>query len=911
MAPPRSRRRLNPSQPLTYRSLTLEPLEDRTVPSTSTVQTLLGTISYDPSQANRSTILVGFTDTVSDHTGWSALAGTTVATQLDLLPGYYIVQLSPDVSVEQALSAYAASGVVAEVAPDFLLTAEATPNDPQYRNQWALDNATGGDISAPAAWNVTRGSTRTVVSVMDTGIDYNHVDLYKNIWINQGEIPTTRKVNLRDIDGDGKITFYDLNDTRNQGVGKITDLNHDGRITADDLLAPMVKNKAGQDTGTGGWANGISEDGDRYVDDLVGWNFVNDTNRPMDDNNHGTHVAGIIGASGNNGTGVSGIAWVTQMMAVKFMNASGSGSIGSFIAGLDYAVKKGANISNNSWAGGNYTSYLYDAIVNARSKGHIFVAAAGNAGVNIDQNPTYPASYNVNNVVVVASTNRSDSLSSFSNYGARTVDVAAPGEGILSTLPKNQYGVMSGTSMATPQVTGTLALIWAQNPTWKYDQVINRLLATVDKRSGLTGKVASGGRINAAAAVGSVTTTQTQTPTPNQAPRVQAASATGSANNTLNKITITFSEAVNPTTMTTSAIRLTGPIGNAITLSSIRAVAGSNNSKWELSFQTQIAPGTYTLRISNTVKDLQGAALATYSTTFSITKATTTSNTQSQPLRDHSFTASAIAVNQNVQVQDITVQVNIQHSNDRDLVLYLQAPSGKRVILANGVGGSGDGFIGTNFSDAASQSITQASAPFTGTFRPEQALSAFQNDSAQGNWLLLIQDLTSGNTGTLLNWSLTINATNAQPLSAQGGAIQSISEGTVPDLSTNFGAMPASPLSDLPEPATLTTTVSGPGLIGMQLVSPVTQPGPILRSSGSSQRWLGRDLQDVGVVHRIEPSPDHAPVAEEESLNDRVVSDLVFQKADPRIDWESELPTESTAPDATPEGLEKIWTELS
>ena len=140
---------------------------------------------------------------------------------------------------------------------------------------WGLNGQYG--IKAPAAWDVTTGSTRVTVADIDTGIDYNHPDLYKNIWINQGEIPASRRANLIDLDGDGRITFYDLNDTVNQGVGKITDINANGRIDGGDILAPMQKGSGGFDTGLGGWADGVSQDDATYMDDLIGWNFVNNT----------------------------------------------------------------------------------------------------------------------------------------------------------------------------------------------------------------------------------------------------------------------------------------------------------------------------------------------------------------------------------------------------------------------------------------------------------------------------------------------------------------------------------------------------------------------------------------------------------------------------------------------------------
>ena len=190
------------------------------------------------------------------------------------------------------------------------LTVDLTPNDPKFLDgtMWGLNGAHG--INAPAAWDVITGSPTVVVADIDTGIDYNHPDLYQNIWINQAEIPASRMKNLTDVFHDGYLSIRDLNDPSNQGPGKITDQNGDGKITAADLLAPMQKDANGVDTGLGGWASGSTQDGDTaHPDDLVGWNFVANTNNPFDDHGHGTHTAGTIAARGNDGNGSVGVMW--------------------------------------------------------------------------------------------------------------------------------------------------------------------------------------------------------------------------------------------------------------------------------------------------------------------------------------------------------------------------------------------------------------------------------------------------------------------------------------------------------------------------------------------------------------------------------------------------------------------------
>src|SRR5262249_20001545 len=237
---------------------------------------------------------------------------------------------------------------------------------------------------------------------------------------------------LVDADGDGRITFYDLNDPINQGIGRITDINQDGRIDAADILAPMVLDDQGKDTGMGGWAYpGNTQDGDTaHPNDFVGWNFVANTNDPLDDHGHGTNMAGVIGAIGNNGAGVAGIPWQASLMAIKALRSPGHRPASWLISALQYARLHGAKILNNSWGDvGNWPNML--AEINAEQQaGEIFVAAAGNGARNIDLVPQYPSSFPVDNIVAVAATDANDNLANFSNYGPNTVALAAPGVGI-------------------------------------------------------------------------------------------------------------------------------------------------------------------------------------------------------------------------------------------------------------------------------------------------------------------------------------------------------------------------------------------------------------------------------------------------------------------------------------------------
>nr|NCR73594.1 S8 family serine peptidase [Microcystis aeruginosa LG13-12] len=195
--------------------------------------------------------------------------------------------------------------------------------------------------------------------------------------------------------------------------------------------------------------DGIDNDGNGYIDDIRGWDFAYNDNNPSDVYGHGTHVSGTIAGKGNNGVGVTGVAWNAKIMPLKFLDDTGSGSTSNAILAIDYATDKGVKLTNNSWGGGGYSQALYDAINAAGQAGALFIAAAGNDAKNTDTSPSYPASYNLANIISVASTTRTDSLSSFSNYGLTSVDLGAPGSEIYSTTPNNTYATYSGTSMAS------------------------------------------------------------------------------------------------------------------------------------------------------------------------------------------------------------------------------------------------------------------------------------------------------------------------------------------------------------------------------------------------------------------------------------------------------------------------------
>jgi subtilisin family serine protease/subtilisin-like proprotein convertase family protein len=732
----------------TARRLALEALEDRNLLAAGLAP---AAPLLDLSSLDQHHILVQFNTAALSSGTPAGLPGTTVGSVVGLVPGLYEVALAAGVRVDQALAAYRADPRVRLAEPDSLYSASQVPNDPLFGQEWNLQNTgqdggtPGADVHATKAWDVTQGSRKVVVAVIDTGIDYNHPDLYLNVWINQAEIPPSRRANLIDVDGDGLITFNDLNDPRNQGPFKITDVNHDGRIDGADILAPMIKDASGRDTGMGGWADGISEDGDTaHVDDLLGWNTNDENNNPMDAVGHGTHVAGIIGATGNNGQGVAGIAWNVQLMPVRFLNAQGFGSTAQIIEALDYAVAHGAKIANNSWTGATNDPLLLAAFQRAQAKGQIEVVAAGNLAHNLDTNLDYPSSFGLDNIVSVAATDHNDNLANFSNWGPNTVAIAAPGVNIRSTTPGKSYGLNTGTSMAAPHVTGALALVWGLHPDWTYSQVIGQVLATADRLSSLKGKVRSG-RLNVDAAVNSAVIASPLL--------IVSSSATGPAPNTIGTIRITFNRAIDPTTLDPLDAQLTVS-GGAVAPSAVRLVSGSNNRTFDLVFPTQTVPGTYTLRVGPNVRDPNGMSLTAYQATFTIRGPIVVSSTTATPLSKGGTAVSILSVFDDVVLADVNVQINVTHPRVGDLVIHLRAPDGTDVILSYRVGGATANFRNTLLDDEAATPLAKGTAPFTGSFRPSGWLGRLKGKNALGDWQLWIEDRGGKASGTLEGWSL-------------------------------------------------------------------------------------------------------------------------------------------------------------
>ncbi len=391
------------------------------------------------------------------------------------LRGLQVIDPRRGRSTDDVVERLERSADVLYAEPDVTRSAFAYPNDPWADELWGLFNSgqsinghTGGtadaDIDATEAWDLTTGTAAVTVGILDTGVDYAHPDLAPNIWVNPGE----------------------------SGAGRET--------------------------------NGIDDDADGYVDDWHGWDWSGnnasapDDNNPADENWHGTHVAGTVGARGNNSSGAAGVAWHVSLVPLRVLNSAGEGKVSDLIAGYGYARQKGLRIVNASLGGTSSSPAERDAL--AAASNTLFIVAAGNGGSDLkgdnnDVTGTYPCSYNLPNVICVAATDGNDRLASFSNYGATSVDLAAPGVQILSTIPSSTVAWAGGTSMATPHVSGAAALVWARNPGATVAQVRSRLLSTVDIKPALAGKTVTWGRLNVFRALaGPVNTPSNSSDTP-------------------------------------------------------------------------------------------------------------------------------------------------------------------------------------------------------------------------------------------------------------------------------------------------------------------------------------------------------------------------------------------------------------
>ena len=314
-------------------------------------------------------------------------------------------------------------------------------NDPAIKKNWGL-LGTGGvsDINVDKAWKITMGSRKVVVAIIDTGIDINHPDIKNNLWVNEEE-------------KNGKA--------------------------------------------------GIDDDNNGCIDDIHGCNFITGTGSLTDNHGHGTHIAGIVGAEGGNGIGISGVSPKVSLMILKYYDpkAPGTDNLKNTIKAIHYAVDKKVDIINYSGGGLDYSQTEFEAVKRANDAGILFVAAAGNEKSNSDKAHYYPANYNLPNIISVTAINAEANVLQSSNYGMKTVHIAAPGEGIYSTLPGSRYGTMTGTSQATAFVSGVAALLKANNPEMTYLQSKNQILATADTRVAMFTKTQTAGILNSWAAL--------------------------------------------------------------------------------------------------------------------------------------------------------------------------------------------------------------------------------------------------------------------------------------------------------------------------------------------------------------------------------------------------------------------------
>ena len=575
-------------------------------------------------------------------------------------------------STKDAIALLKSHQAIEYVEPDYQVSIARTPDDPRFDELWGLNNdgQTGGtadaDIDAVEAWDISTGSRDVVVGVIDTGIDYSHSDLASNMWVNSSEIT-----------GDG-----------------------------------------------------IDNDGNGFIDDVHGINAITDSGDPMDDEGHGTHVSGTIGASGGNGIGVVGVNHEVSLVGCKFLDAAGNGSTSDAIKCIDYMVSlknSGVNLRvlNNSWGGGGYSQALADAIASSEAADLLFVAAAGNDTIDNDVNPHYPSNYENASVLSVASTDQTDGISWFSHYGLTSVDMGAPGSAILSTTPGESYASYSGTSMATPHVAGAAALVLSINPELSTQELKDLLMNSGDANAALQGVTVAGTRLNVNQALIDADPTPgfkiSADPLTQQIEAGQATNYTftiGSIAEWDEEVTLELSTTLGGAYLSS----LTARPGDEVMLN----VETDTNTQW----------GEYELTVTATAGDIvKEQSVKLMVQPVGLNDFTYSSNT-SVDIPDNSpvGAVSVINVPDDLTVFGTTADVDISHTYSGDLVVKLVSAQGTQVTLQSNVGGSNDDIV---------RSFTSES---------------FNGEVATGDWTLQVEDTAAADTGTINGWSLTLSA---------------------------------------------------------------------------------------------------------------------------------------------------------
>ncbi len=524
-------------------------------------------------------------------------------------------------------------------------------------------------ISAEAAWDYTIGDASVIVGIIDTGFDFQHPDLVNNIWRNPNEIP----------------------------------------------------------------GNGIDDDGNGYIDDIHGISAILDNGNPQDTGLHGTHVAGTIGAQGDNALGVAGVNWRTSMVGCSFLGSAG-GTLADGVQCIDYMIglkNAGNNIRvlNNSWGGGGFTQTLKDAISAANNADILFVAAAGNDSSDIDAGGFYPAGYDVPNVMAVASTDSQDNLSGFSNFGDQLVHIAAPGSFIVSTVPGGEYDTLSGTSMATPHVAGAAALLLSGNPNLTTAQLKDILMNTGDDIPALAGKTINGKRMNVFNALADSGGTGPSF-------FMNATPAAATVNQSEGQEFVIDLTAAGGFDGDAELSLSTVPALNAEVLFSQNPVVADTSTTMTINTSTATNPGTYLMTVTAVDGDITKTLPLTLRVWPEGSITTSFSNNQAVLIEDdtpESPAESVINVPHEMIITQVEGYVDITHDAIQDLVIKLVAPNGKESVLRNREG--------------------------QGTNRLEMNFVNYDHelDNALGNWTLRVEDHDNNNAGILNNWTLKLS----------------------------------------------------------------------------------------------------------------------------------------------------------